>query len=68
MHHDNADRWMNEVREMLEASGHEGQMSLMRNMDTNLYNNEVFVFTPKGDLIRLPQGATVLDFAFHIGR
>ncbi len=61
-----ADRWMNEVREMLEASGQEGQMSLMRNMDTNLYNNEVFVFTPKGDLIRLPQGATILDFAFHI--
>ena len=60
------DKWMNEVREMLEASGQEGQMSLMRNMDTNLYNNEVFVFTPKGDLIRLPQGATILDFAFHI--
>lgn len=62
----NVDKWMNEVREMLEASGQEGQMSLMRNMDTNLYNNEVFVFTPKGDLIRLPQGATILDFAFHI--
>ena len=60
------DKWMNEVREMLEASGQEGQMSLMRNMDTNLYNDEVFVFTPKGDLIRLPQGATLLDFAFHI--
>ncbi|MBR5170299.1 MAG: bifunctional (p)ppGpp synthetase/guanosine-3',5'-bis(diphosphate) 3'-pyrophosphohydrolase [Muribaculaceae bacterium] len=60
------DKWMNEVREMLEASGHEGQMSLMHNMDTNLYNNEVFVFTPKGDLIRLPQGATLLDFAYHI--
>ena len=60
------DRWMNEVREMLEASGQEGQMSLMRNMDTNLYNDEVFVFTPKGDLIRLPQGATILDFAYHI--
>ena len=60
------DKWMNEVREMLEASGQEGQMSLMRNMDTNLYNDEVFVFTPKGDLIRLPQGATVLDFAYHI--
>ncbi|MBQ9822646.1 MAG: bifunctional (p)ppGpp synthetase/guanosine-3',5'-bis(diphosphate) 3'-pyrophosphohydrolase [Muribaculaceae bacterium] len=60
------DRWMNEVREMLEASGQEGQMNLMRNMDTNLYNNEVFVFTPKGDLFRLPQGATILDFAFHI--
>ena len=62
----NVDKWMNEVREMLEASGQEGQMSLMRNMDTNLYNDEVFVFTPKGDLIRLPQGATLLDFAFHI--
>ena len=62
----NVDKWMNEVREMLEASGQEGQMSLMRNMDTNLYNNEVFVFTPKGDLVRLPQGATILDFAFHI--
>ena len=60
------DKWMNEVREMLEASGQEGQMNLMRNMDTNLYNDEVFVFTPKGDLIRLPQGATILDFAFHI--
>ena len=60
------DKWMNEVREMLEASGQEGQMSLMRNMDTNLYNNEVFVFTPKGDVIRLPQGATILDFAYHI--
>ncbi len=60
------DRWMNEVREMLEASGQEGQMNLMRNMDTNLYNNEVFVFSPKGDLFRLPQGATILDFAFHI--
>ena len=60
------DRWMNDVRLMLEASSQEGQMNLMRNMNTNLYNNEVFVFTPKGDLFRLPQGATILDFAFHI--
>ncbi|MBQ6166756.1 MAG: bifunctional (p)ppGpp synthetase/guanosine-3',5'-bis(diphosphate) 3'-pyrophosphohydrolase [Muribaculaceae bacterium] len=60
------DKWMNEVREMLEATGQEGLMSLMRNMDTNLYNDEVFVFTPKGDLFRLPQGATILDFAYHI--
>ena len=60
------DQWMNDVRQMLEASGQEGQMNLMRNMDTNLYNDEVFVFTPKGDLFRLPQGATILDFAFYI--
>ena len=31
-----------------------------------LYEDEVFVFTPKGDLFKLPKGATVLDFAFHI--
>ena len=61
-----ADKWMNEVREMLEASGQEGQMSLMRNMNTDLYNDEVFVFTPKGDLFHLPQGATILDFAYYI--
>ena len=41
-------------------------MSLMRTLVTNLYTKEVFVFTPKGDLFRLPQGATLLDFAYHI--
>ena len=35
-------------------------------MNMNLYEKEVFVFTPKGDLFKLPQGATILDFAFHI--
>ena len=60
------DKWMNQVREMLETGAQEGQMGMMRNMDTNVYDNEVFVFTPKGDLCRLPQGATLLDFAYHI--
>lgn len=32
----------------------------------DLYEDEVFVFTPKGDLFKLGKGATVLDFAFHI--
>ena len=32
----------------------------------DLYEDEVFVFTPKGELFKLPKGATVLDFAFHI--
>ena len=31
-----------------------------------LYEDEVFVFTPKGDLLKFPKGATVLDFAYHI--
>ncbi len=61
-----ADKWMNDVREMLEASEQEGRMSLIRNMNTDLYSDEVFVFTPKGDLFHLPQGATLLDFAYLI--
>ena len=60
-----ADRWMNNVREVLEA-GSQGPMDMIRDMHINLYENEVFVFTPRGDLFKLPQGATVLDFAFHI--
>lgn len=59
------DQWMNNVREILEA-GSNGQMELIRDMDMNLYEKEVFVFTPKGDLFKLPLGATILDFAFRI--
>lgn len=59
------DRWMNSAREILEA-GSAGHMELIRSMNMNLYDKEVFVFTPKGDLHRLPNGASVLDFAFAI--
>jgi guanosine-3',5'-bis(diphosphate) 3'-pyrophosphohydrolase len=59
------DSWMNNVREVLEA-GSKGPMELIRDMNMNLYDKEVFVFTPKGDLFKLPMGASILDFAFHI--
>ena len=59
------DSWMNNVREVLEA-GSIGQNELVRSMNMNLYEKEVFVFTPKGDLFQLPKGATILDFAFSI--
>ena len=59
------DHWMNNVREVLEA-GAAGHMELIKDMNMNLYEEEVFVFTPKGDLFKLRQGSTVLDFAFHI--
>lgn len=61
----NLDTWMNNVRDILE-SPHTGPMSLMRNFTMDVYSHEVFVFSPKGDLYKLPQGATVLDFAFGI--
>ncbi|MDE7386486.1 MAG: RelA/SpoT family protein [Muribaculaceae bacterium] len=61
----NLDAWMNNVRDILEA-GENGPMELMRNFKMDIYDKEVFVFTPKGDLFKLPQGATLLDFAFNI--
>ncbi len=60
------DAWMNNVRDILETANSGGPMELMKNMSMDLYSDEVFVFTPKGDLHRLPKGATVLDFAFSI--
>jgi GTP pyrophosphokinase len=56
---------MNNVRDLIE-SGSEGTTALMKGVKMNIYDKEVFVFTPKGDLYKLPQGATLLDFAFHI--
>ncbi|MDE6417718.1 MAG: RelA/SpoT family protein [Duncaniella sp.] len=58
------DQWMNNVRDILETA--EGPMELMKNFKMDLYDKEVFVFTPQGDLHRLPLGATVLDFAFAV--
>ena len=58
------DEWLNTIRETLENS--ESDREVMDQFKLELYKDEVFVFTPKGDLYRLPQGSTVLDFAFTI--
>lgn len=55
--------WLMRVREVVEAS--EGTMQT-EGFDFSSATSEVFVFTPKGDLRKLPQGATLLDFAFDI--
>ncbi len=62
---DSTDQWMNNIRDILEA-GEEDPMQLMKDMRMDIYTKEVYAFTPKGDLFKLPAGATVLDFAFHI--
>ena len=59
------DEWLTSVREALESSESDS-MKVMDQFKMDLYEDEVFVFTPKGDLFKLPKGATVLDFAFHI--
>jgi len=59
------DEWLTSVREILE-NPELNAVDLIDDFKLNLYDDEVFVFTPKGDLIRMPKGATVLDFAFNI--
>ena len=58
------DEWLTSIREALENT--ENDLEMMDQFKLDLYEDEVFVFTPKGDLFKLGKGATVLDFAFHI--
>ena len=57
------DEWLTGIRNMLESSD---GMEAMDQFKMDLYEDEVFVFTPRGDLHKFPVGATVLDFAYHI--
>ncbi|MDR0873290.1 MAG: RelA/SpoT family protein [Prevotellaceae bacterium] len=59
------DEWLKNIRDILENS-ELNAVDFMDNFKLNLYDDEVFVFTPNGDLHKLPAGATVLDFAFSI--
>lgn len=59
------ENWLNELREVLE-SNEETAIDLLDDMKIDLQDKEVHVFTPKGDLITLPAGASLLDFAYAI--
>ncbi|MDR0348185.1 MAG: RelA/SpoT family protein, partial [Tannerella sp.] len=59
------DDFMNDVRAMLETQSSD-PMNMMKEFRMDLYQDEIYVFTPNGDLIKLARGATVLDFAFAI--
>jgi GTP pyrophosphokinase len=59
------DIWLTKMREILESSEKEGD-TFLDQVRSGLYTDEVFVFTPKGDLRQLPAGSTLLDFAFDI--
>ena len=60
----NMDEWLNSIRQMLENAS-EG-MDAMDQFKMELQDDEIYVFTPKGDLLKFPKGATVLDMAYHI--
>lgn len=57
------DNWLKNIRAALENNDN---LQLMDQFKMDLYEDEVFVFTPKGDLLKFPKGATILDFAYHI--
>ncbi len=64
-HESNLEKWLIRVRELLEKQDLTA-LEFVDDFRGNLFNDEVFVFTPKGELKTLPNGATALDFAFDI--
>ena len=59
------DPWIEQIRELLQSENSDA-FEFLDDFKLNLYATEINVFTPKGDMISLPQGATVLDFAYDI--
>ena len=57
------DEWLANIRSALENND---DLQLMDQFKLDLYEDEVYVFTPKGDLLKFPKGATILDFAYYI--
>ncbi len=64
-HESNLEKWLVRVRELLEKQDLTA-LEFVDDFRGNLFNEEIFVFTPKGELKTLPTGATALDFAFDI--
>ena len=60
------ENWVNWVREIFDQRTDDTPKELMESFKLNLYQDEIYVFTPKGDLKILPKGATPIDFGFEI--
>lgn len=60
------EEWVTWVRDVFEQHGEDAPSALLESFKLNLYQDEIYVFTPKGDLRILPKGATAVDFAFDI--
>ena len=59
------DKWIKKIREMLE-NPNQDPIEFLDDFKMNLFSSEIMVFTPKGNIITLPKGATALDFAYEI--
>ena len=58
--------WLDSVRDILEDDEHGDPVEFLSDFKTNLFKEEVYVYTPKGEMKILPKGSTALDFAFSI--
>ena len=59
-----ANEWLRELLEIHKSAG--DSMEFIDNLKIDLYPQEVFVFTPQGGIIKLPRGATIVDFAYAV--
>ena len=59
------DRWISEIRDLMESPD-VSAMDFINEFKLNLFSEEIYIFTPKGDLRVLPTGSTILDFAYDI--
>ena len=59
------DTWLRRIREFLDNPDNDSE-DFIDNFKMNLFSSEIFVFTPRGEMVTLPKGATALDFAFDV--
>ena len=59
------DSWLRRIREFLDNPDNDSE-DFIDNFKMNLFSSEIFVFTPRGEMVTLPKGATALDFAFDV--
>lgn len=60
------DQFLSWVRDLIESPNPEEATDFVKDFSLNLYDEEIYIFTPRGDLFTLPSGATPVDFAFQI--
>lgn len=60
------DQWLEQIRDFLSSRDNENALQMVTDFSYNLWENDIYVFTPKGDLHNLPAGSSILDFAFEI--
>ncbi|MBE0641672.1 MAG: bifunctional (p)ppGpp synthetase/guanosine-3',5'-bis(diphosphate) 3'-pyrophosphohydrolase, partial [Bacteroidales bacterium] len=60
------DDWLNRIRELLQGESEDDALDFLSEFKLNLFTDEIYVFTPKGEMKTLPGGSTALDFAYHI--